>query len=79
MKSLCVISPCIHNNYYCRLAAAEVMKQLESAYEVEEDPYSKVNLVDFIRKTDEKEASLATGSIPPENSSLKMQIEAIKV
>ena len=59
------------------------MKQLESAYEVEEDPYSRVNLVDLIRKTGEKEANLAAQSTSVSESSeyslLKNQIEAIKV
>ena len=60
------------------------MKQLESAYEVEEDPYSRVNLVDLIRKTGEKEANLAQStSLSLYESSeylpLKNQIEAIKV
>ena len=59
---------------YCRLAATEVMKQLESTYEVEEYPYSRV---DLIRKTGEKEANLAAQSTSL--SPLKDQIEAIKV
>ena len=59
------------------------MKMLESAYEFEEDPYSRVNLLDLIRKTDEKEASLesqsTTLSDSSEYSSLNIRIEAIKV
>ena len=66
-----------------RLAATEVLKMLECAYEFEKDPYSTVNLLDLIKKTDEKEANLesqsATLSDSSEYSSLNIRIQAIKV
>lgn len=74
----------IHNVYclsICRPAATEVMKQLENAYEIEEDPYSEINLVDLIRKTG-REANLAYSTLfseSLEHSPLKNRLEAIKV
>ena len=69
--------------FHCRLAATEVMKRLESAYHIEEDPYSKINLVDLISKGGgEREIKLAQSTSfikSSEYSSLKHQIEAIKV
>ena len=69
-----------------RLAATEVMKMLESAYQFEEDPYGRVNLEELIKETqsDEKEAnpesqSTSTPSESSEDSPLNIQIEAIKV
>ena len=59
-----------------------MMKQLESVYETEEDPYSGINLVDLISKTGEKEAKLIQSislSDSSEYSPLKHRIEAIKV
>ena len=59
------------------------MKILESAYQFEEDPYGKVNLVGLIKKTQskEKEANLESHFISDssEYSSLNIRIEAIKV
>ena len=63
------------------------MKMLESAYEFEKDPYSTVNLLDLIKKTQsddhEKEANpdsqSTTLSDSSEYSSLNIQIQAIKV
>jgi hypothetical protein len=59
------------------------MKLLESSYEVEEDPYCTVNLLDLIGKTEEKEENLEAQSTslsePSEYSPLNIQIEPIKV
>ena len=59
------------------------MKMLESAYQFEEDPYGRVNLVDLIKKTQskKKEANLESHSISDssEYSSLNIRTEAIKV
>ena len=69
-----------------RLAATEVMKMLESAYQFEEDPYGRMNLEDLIKETqsDEKKAnqesqSTSAPSDSSEDSPLKVQIQAIKV
>lgn len=60
------------------------MKQLESAYHIEEDPYSEINLVDLISKGGgERETRLAQSTSFTKSSeyssSLKHRIEAIKV
>lgn len=58
------------------------MKQLESVYDIEEDPYSEINLVDLISKTSEKEAKLIQSTSLSESSEyspLKHRIKAIKV
>ena len=70
--------------FHCRLAAIEVMKLLESAYHnIEEDLYSKINLVDLISKGGSEREIKPAQSTPfiksSEYSSLKHQIEAIKV
>ena len=66
---------------HCRLAATEVMKRLESAYRSEEDPYGKINLVDLISKSERevKPPQSISSTTSSEDSSLKHQIEAIKV
>jgi hypothetical protein len=59
------------------------MKQLESVYRIEEDPYGEINLVDLISKGgSEREIKLAQTSSSAkslEYSSLKHRIKAIKV
>jgi hypothetical protein len=54
------------------------LKLLESSYEVEEDPYGTVNLLDLIRKTNEKEKITSLSELS-KYSPLNIRIEAIKV
>ena len=56
------------------------MKQLNSAYRSEEDPYGEINLVDLISKGgSERGIKPSQSTSSTEYSSLKHRIEAIKV
>ena len=56
------------------------MKMLESAYQIEEDPYSRVNLLDLINEKESNlESQSTTLSDSLEYSSLNIRIEGIKV
>ena len=65
-----------------RPTASEILKKLEKAYKIEEDPYVEINLVDLISKTDEREVKLVQSTSftkVQESIPLEYQIEAIKV